>query len=61
MQNWRVFMNGDWRQSGMRPLIDRVKGCRHCPTSRAIKKMQDTVSRVKKRLQELWSGRKKGL
>lgn len=50
----------DWRQSGMRPMIDRVKGCRHCPTSRGIKKMKDTISRVKNRLQELWAGRKKG-
>jgi len=49
----------DWRQSGMRPLIDRKKGCRHCMTSSGVKKMQDTISRVKERLQDLWSGRKK--
>ena len=51
----------DWRNSGVRPLIDRKTGCRRCPTSRAIKKMQDAIARVKNRLQELWSGRKKGL
>lgn len=49
----------DWRQSGMRPLIDRQQGCRHCPTSRAIKKMKDVITRVKNRLQELWTRRKK--
>ena len=50
----------DWRQGNMRPLIDRQEGCRHCPTSRAIKKMKDTISRVKNRLQELWLRRKNG-
>ncbi len=49
----------DWRQSGMRPLIDRQQGCRHCPTSRAIKKMKDVIVRVKNKLQELWLRRKK--
>ncbi len=49
----------DWRQSGMRPLIDRQTGCRHCPTSRVIKKMKDTIARVKNKLQELWLRRKK--
>jgi len=49
----------DWRQSGIRPLIDRKKGCRHCPTSSGIKKMQDTIERVKHRLQNIWSNRKK--
>lgn len=49
----------DWRQSGMRPLIDRKKGCRHCPTSSVVKKMHDTMTRMQERLQELWSKRKK--
>ncbi|MBP9764730.1 hypothetical protein KBD08_00150 [Candidatus Babeliales bacterium] len=45
----------DWRQSGMRPLIDRKRGCRHCPTSGTMKKIHDTMSRVKKHFQDLWS------
>jgi len=53
------FKMSDWRQSGMRPLIDRKRGCRYCPTSNIIKKMRDTMSRVKQHFQEMWSGRKK--
>lgn len=49
----------DWRQSGMRPLIDRKRGCRYCPTSSIVKKIQDTISRVKNRFQSLWTKRKK--
>ena len=49
----------DWRQSGMRPLIDRKKGCRYCPTSSVVKKMKDTISRVKEHFAKLWSERKK--
>lgn len=49
----------DWRQSGMRPLIDRKRGCRYCPTSGVVKKIHDTISRVKKHFQTLWSNRKK--
>lgn len=48
----------DWRQSGMRPMIDRVRGCRHCPTSSTVKKIHDTVSRVTQRLRDLWQRRK---
>lgn len=51
--------NGDFRQSGMRPMIDRVKGCRHCQTSGGLKKMRDAISRLKNRIQDMWSGRKK--
>lgn len=49
----------DWRQSGMRPLIDRKRGCRYCPTSSVVKKMKDTISRVKEHFTKLWSERKK--
>lgn len=53
-----VFMS-DWRQSGMRPLIDRKKGCRYCTTSSGLKKMKDTITKVKQRLLDVWSRRKK--
>lgn len=49
----------DWRNSGVRPLIDRKEGCRRCLTSRGIKKIKDAVSRTAEKLRELWKGRKK--
>tara|TARA_Y100000588_G_C14256262_1_gene925602 strand:- start:1304 stop:1468 length:165 start_codon:yes stop_codon:yes gene_type:complete len=49
----------DWRNSGVRPLIDRKEGCRHCMTSRGLKKIKDVVSRTANKLRELWQGRKK--
>lgn len=49
----------DWRQSGMRPFIDRRRGCRYCLTSSGLKKMHDTESRVSQKQQDLWSSRKK--
>ncbi|MFA5998628.1 MAG: hypothetical protein WC747_01245 [Candidatus Babeliales bacterium] len=49
----------DWRQGHMRPMIDRVKGCRHCMTSRGIKKMKDVISRVRNHFTDLWTGRNK--
>lgn len=47
------------RLCGVVKQRNRMQSCRYCPTSRAIKKMKDTVSRVKNRLQELWTRRKK--
>lgn len=49
----------DWRQSGMRPFLDRRRECRYCPTSSGVKKIRDTISRVKQHFQEIWAGRKK--
>jgi hypothetical protein len=53
-----VFMS-DCRSCGFIKQRNRDYGCKHCPTSRVIKKMKDTVTRVKKRFQDLWTSRKK--
>ncbi|MBP7854767.1 hypothetical protein KAZ82_02390 [Candidatus Babeliales bacterium] len=55
------FMGG-WsgcRMCGVRKQINRMAECKYCPTSRVIKKMKDSISRVKNKLQDLWSKRKK--
>ena len=49
----------DCRQCGFIRQRNQDQSCRHCPTSRAVKKMKDTITRVKNRLQELWLRRKK--
>ncbi|MCX5923802.1 MAG: hypothetical protein NTZ68_00030 [Candidatus Dependentiae bacterium] len=49
----------DLGANGMRPMADRIKGCRHCMTSRGIKKMKDTISRVRNHFSNLWSRRNK--
>ncbi len=49
----------DWRNSGVRQLIDQKEGCKRCSTSRGLKKIKDAVSRTANRLKELWSKRKK--
>ncbi len=53
---------GGWsgcRMCGVRKQINRMAECKYCPTSRVIKKMKDSISRVKNKLQDLWSKRKK--
>ena len=49
----------DWRNSGVRNLIDQKEGCRHCLTSRGLKKIKDAVSKTKERFVELWNKRMK--
>jgi len=49
----------DWKQSSVRQLNDRNRVCRYCKTSSGQKKMNDTITRVRQRLQDVWSGRKK--
>lgn len=48
----------DWRNSGVRQMIDHKEGCRRCLTSRGIKKIKDAVSRTASKLKELWNRRK---
>jgi hypothetical protein len=52
MSQWR-------RQSGVTKQLNRQPGCRYCPTSGVVKKIHDTMSRVKQHFQDLWSRRKK--
>lgn len=47
----------DWRNSGVRQMIDRQEGCKRCATSRGLKKIKDAVSRTAERLKNLWNRR----
>lgn len=49
----------DSRMHGVRKQMNRRKECKYCTTSSGLKKINDTITRVKQRLQEVWSGRKK--
>ena len=53
------YMKKDIGNPGMRPMQDRVRGCRHCLTSSGIKKMRDVVTKVKKHFINLWIKRSK--
>lgn len=52
-------MKKDLFAIGARPMVDRVKGCKHCQTSSGTKKMRDVASRVKNYFLNLWSRRNK--
>lgn len=48
----------DWRNSGVRQYIDRQREknqCKHCLTSRGLKKIKDVVSRTANKIRNLWN------
>ena len=49
----------DWRNSGVRPFIDRKDGCRRCSTSGGLHKIKEAVWRTARRLRDAWNRRLK--